>query len=138
MIDVLVAMVVLSIGLLGLAGLQATGLRYNHGAYLSTQATLQAYDMADRMRANMAGVDDGDYNNVSGLAAPPKDCAVAPANCSSTDMAKYDAYQWNLDNQNLLPTGKGTVVKNGNLYTITVTWDDAGQGPMKFTTAFQP
>lgn len=137
MIDVLVAMVVLSIGLLGLAGLQATGLRYNHGAYLSTQATLQAYDMADRMRANMAGVDNGDYNGISGVTAPPVDCAVS--NCSSpADMAKYDAYQWNLDNQNLLPTGKGTVVKTGNLYTITVTWDDAGQGTMKFATTFQP
>ena len=102
MIDVLVAMVVLSIGLLGLAGLQATGLRYNHGAYLSTQATLQAYDMADRMRANMAGVDNGDYDSISGVIAPPVNCALA--NCSSSsDMAKYDAYQWNLDNQNLLP-----------------------------------
>lgn len=137
MIDVLVAMVVLSIGLLGLAGLQATGLRYNHGAYLSTQATLQAYDMADRMRANMSGVDNGDYNNISGIGTLSVNCALA--NCSlSADMAKYDAYQWNLDNQNLLPSGKGTVAKNGNLYTITVTWDDSGQGPMKFTTTFQP
>jgi type IV pilus assembly protein PilV len=137
MIDVLVAMVVLSIGLLGLAGLQATGLRYNHGAYLSTQATLQAYDMADRMRANMAGVDNGDYDGIKGLTAPPVNCALA--NCSSpADMAKYDAYQWNLDNKNLLPSGKGTVTKTASLYTIKVTWDDAGQGSMKFTTAFQP
>lgn len=137
MIDVLVAMVVLSIGLLGLAGLQATGLRYNHGAYLSTQATLQAYDMADRMRANMSGVDNGDYDSISGIGTLSVNCAVS--NCSSpAEMAKYDAYQWNLDNQNLLPSGKGTVAKNGNLYTITVTWDDSGQGPMKFATTFQP
>lgn len=138
LIDVLVAMVVLSIGLLGLAGLQATGVRYNHGAYLHTQATLQAYDMADRMRANITGVANGDYNSISGVSAPSRDCATAPANCNAAEVARYDGYQWNLDNRSLLPSGAGTVSRNGALYTIAVTWNEAGQGPMTFTTTFQP
>ncbi len=71
LLEVLIALLVLSIGLLGLAGLQGTGLRYNHSAYLRSQATFQTYDMADRMRANLRGVQQGDYNNVSGIPTDP-------------------------------------------------------------------
>ena len=52
MIEVLIAMVILAIGLLGLAALQAVGMRNNHSALSRFQATLSAYDMADRMRSN--------------------------------------------------------------------------------------
>ena len=52
LIEVLVALLVLSIGLLGLAALQAQGLRFNHDAYVRTQATNLAYDIVDRMRVN--------------------------------------------------------------------------------------
>ena len=53
-IEVLVALLVLAIGLLGLAALQAQGLRFNHDAYVRTQATHLAYDIIDRMRSNRA------------------------------------------------------------------------------------
>ncbi|HLE93281.1 MAG TPA: type IV pilus modification protein PilV, partial [Sulfuricaulis sp.] len=52
LIEVLVALLVLSIGLLGLAALQTTSLQYNTGSYFRTQATFLAYDIIDRMRAN--------------------------------------------------------------------------------------
>ncbi len=52
LIEVLIAMLVLAVGLLGLAGLQATSLRNNQSAYNRSQATQLAYDLADRMRAN--------------------------------------------------------------------------------------
>jgi type IV pilus assembly protein PilV len=52
LIEVLVAMVVLTVGLLGLAGLQATSLKNSQNAYYRSVATQLAYDMADRMRAN--------------------------------------------------------------------------------------
>ena len=54
LIEVLIALLVLAIGLLGLAALQAQGLRFNHDAYVRTQATHIAYDIVDRMRANRA------------------------------------------------------------------------------------
>lgn len=50
LIEVLVTLVVLSVGLLGLAGLQLVGMRGNHSAYLRTRATLAAADLVDRMR----------------------------------------------------------------------------------------
>ncbi len=138
MIDVLVALVVLSIGLLGLAGLQATGLRYNHGAYLRTQATLLAYDMADRMRANQTGVNAGDYDSIGFTTSLAKDCSLSTVTCTPAEIAQYDAYEWSQDSRNLLPKGTGTVTKTGSLYTITVSWDDAGSGTMSFATTFQP
>ena len=55
LIEVLVTMVVLSIGLLGVAGMQASGLRNNHAVYTKTQATNLAMDMAERIRANPKG-----------------------------------------------------------------------------------
>ncbi len=51
LIEVLVAVVVLSIGLLGLAGLQTTGLRNNQSAYYASQAAIYANDIFERMRA---------------------------------------------------------------------------------------
>ena len=60
LLEILIAVGVLSIGLLGIAGLQALGQRSNHSAYLRSQATALAYDMIDRMRANKAGVQASD------------------------------------------------------------------------------
>ncbi len=52
LIEVLVTMIILAVGLLGLAGMQIAGMKANHSALLRTQATFAAYDLADRMRAN--------------------------------------------------------------------------------------
>ncbi len=62
LIEVLVAIVILSVGLLGLAGLQVSGLRNNQEAYLRSQATIIAEDVFDRMRANRAAAQNGDYD----------------------------------------------------------------------------
>jgi len=62
LIEVLVAIVVLSIGLLGLAGLQATSIQANQGAYYRSQASILAADITDRMRANRKAAQAGAYN----------------------------------------------------------------------------
>jgi len=92
LIELMVALLVLAIGLLGLAGLQAKGLSNNHNAYLRTQATLLAQDMADRMRANPSGVSQGDYYDGQ-TAQQTSDC-LASAGCSALLMAKNDYYEW--------------------------------------------
>jgi type IV pilus assembly protein PilV len=119
--EVLVAVVILSIGLLGLAGLQVTGQRNNHSAYLRSQAVFLAYDMMDRMRANMRGVTAGDYNSISGIPADP---GCVTTGCTPAQLAQYDAYEWNTLMAQQLPSGQGTVAAAGTLYTITVMWDD--------------
>lgn len=52
MVEVMVTIVIMTIGMLGVAGLQLAGMRSNHSAYLRTQATIAAYDLIDRMRVD--------------------------------------------------------------------------------------
>ena len=74
LVEVLVAVVVLSIGLLGLAGLQASGIRVGQSSIYRSQAAQLAYDMVDRMRVNVASA--GSYG--IGLADATPGCAAAP------------------------------------------------------------
>lgn len=148
LMEVLIALVVLSIGLLGLAALQATGTRNIHGSYLRSQAVVQAYDMADRMRANLRGVDAGHYTNLSGTPSTHTDCSAA--NCDPEQMAQFDQWQWNTNNANLLPGGNGTVVIASGaggcaiadcICTITLNWNEiegGGTVTKSFSTTFQP
>lgn len=120
LLEVLIAMVVLSIGLLGIAGLQGVGLRSSHGAYLSSQASLLAYDMADRIRANPQTL--ATYN---GFSTTTIDCAAPPA----TPLAAADLAQWACAVEALLPNGSGTIVGSAAIdgtisYTIALQWED--------------
>ncbi|MFZ0257314.1 MAG: type IV pilus modification protein PilV, partial [Gammaproteobacteria bacterium] len=71
LIEVLITVLVLAIGLLGLAGLHAQALRFSHNAYLRSHATLLGNEMADRMRANLVGVAAGSYDDIDGNEANP-------------------------------------------------------------------
>ncbi len=112
LVEVLVSILVLGIGLLGLAGLQTTGLKSNHSANLRTQATLLAYDMADRVRANKAGFDGGFYHKP---AAADKNCVWhgnAPADCTVQELAEHDAKEWQDALAQELPQGVGIVCRD--------------------------
>lgn len=114
LLEVLVAMLVLSIGLLGLAGLMASSLKNSHSAYHRTQATWLAYDMLDRMRANRHVSLAGGYN--LGLGASPGGSALA-----ATDLGEWDAAL-----SNTLPEGDGSIaVDKDGAATIIVQWNDA-------------
>lgn len=115
LIEVLVAVLLLSFGIVGLAGLQMTGAKFNHGSYLRSQGTALAYDMADRIRANLdacqgaacsyntalATVFDGNAVQACGrpLASQPTPQA----------MAAVDVNQWKDCIESTLPQGRGFV-----------------------------
>ena len=130
LLEVLVALVVLSIGLLGLAGLQASGLSNNNNSMQRTQATLLAYDMLDRMRANFDGVRANHYNAITAGTATDPNCFAATGGCSVQQIAEFDNFDWGLKLTQALPSGTGTVVGNGigTTFTITVMWDEARSG----------
>ena len=128
MMEVLVTVLVLSIGLLGLAGLQLTGLRYNHSAYLRSQATLLASDIIDRMRVNRDQALNGAYDIDFGTSTSNTTCAAASADCSPADLAQSDLSEWKQNLQNLLPSGDGAISRTVNgsevRFTVTIQWDD--------------
>lgn len=147
LLEILVAIVVLSIGLLGLAGLQAASLNNNQTAYYRSIASQQAYDMADRMRANLGeldkgGVRDGDYDNLTATMPEDPACiATGTSGCAdASDVAITDQFQWLTSTAALLPGGAGTVrcaigpaatcvteTPNSNrMFDITVTWTEKG------------
>jgi type IV pilus assembly protein PilV len=120
LLEVLVAVVVMSIGLLGLAGLQAVGLRQNHSANLRSQASVLANDIVDRMRANrrfaLEGAYDVDLSTPTCEADPPLSGAVATR----------DLTLWKNSLACSLPSGDGSIVRGaGNLFTISIQWDDS-------------
>ncbi|MBW8306116.1 MAG: type IV pilus modification protein PilV [Thiobacillus sp.] len=113
LLEVLVAIVVLSIGLLGLAGLMASSLKNSHSAYQRTQATWLAYDALDRMRANRQVALAGGYNLALG-AAP-----------GGSALAKDDLDEWDTALANTLPAGDGSIaVAAGGVVKIIVQWND--------------
>ena len=158
MVEVLVTVVVISFGLLGLAGLQATSIRNNHGSHLRFLVTQQAYDMTDRIRANLAGVKAGHYDSVSGI--PDKnDCisATTGTGCTPAQLASQDVRQWNNTNKELLPSGRGIVCRDSSPddgeptatacsggtapLVIKIWWDDDKTGSTslkRYTATFQP
>ncbi len=115
LIEVLVSMVILSIGLLGLAGLQTTGLRNNQSAYFASQAAIYANDMFERMRANRTAALADNYNID----------ANTDSNPAGVTGAQIDIDQWrNLIITNL-PNGASSVNNNSGRVTVVVSWNDA-------------
>jgi type IV pilus assembly protein PilV len=120
LVEVLVALVVFSVGLLGIAGLQITSLKANHGSATRTQAVYLAYDIIDRMRANpKAAITDHAY-----------EIAVNATPTAGT-VAGDDLIAWRTNIANSLPSGSvspsGSVVYVAatNLFTVNIVWDDS-------------
>ena len=108
MLEVLVALLVLSVGLLGLAALQTMGLKFNTQSYQRTQAVLNAYDVIDRVRANPSGVLTGSYDNIGKDDTPP---TLPTCPCSPAQMADFDIAQWKASLSSLLTEGKGALCR---------------------------
>jgi type IV pilus assembly protein PilV len=133
LIEVMIALIVLAVGLLGLAAMQSFSLRYNNQSYQRSQATAAIADMVDRMRANPAGVRAGVYV-LATTSTPP----AAATDCNATScltassVASFDMNQWIAfitRPQVLGPTATGrieSVVTADPVYRyrITVTWQE--------------
>ncbi|MBL3527503.1 MAG: type IV pilus modification protein PilV [gamma proteobacterium endosymbiont of Lamellibrachia anaximandri] len=108
LMEVLVTVIILSIGLLGVAGMQFNSLKSNQGAMQSSLATMLVLDGADRLRSNTAGVTNAEYNLISAAVADPG-CIAAAAGCTPAQLADYDASVWFANVAALLPGGQGVI-----------------------------
>ena len=125
LLEVMVAMVIFSIGLLGLASLQGQSVQFSHSAYLKSQGTFYAYDILDKMRVNRGLALSGNYNATFSSTGTDNGCYSNSGNCTAADMASHDVYDWK---QLLasLPDGNGSVTTAGtaNSFTVIVSWTD--------------
>jgi type IV pilus assembly protein PilV len=159
LIEVLVAMLVFSLGLIGAAGLMAMAARANQAAYLRTQVNFLAQNMAERMRANLIGVWQGDYDG-DYPDASAQDCS---AGCTPSQLARHDRQRWSGQLQTFLPPGPEATIQcdqsgvphapsreqialrppYGGNCRITITWTERGSvnakaSPQTFSWEFQP
>jgi type IV pilus assembly protein PilV len=126
LIEAMVSLVVISVGMIGIASLYGQGLRASSTALFRTQAVNLVADMGDRIRMNREG------GAAYGGAAANNSCTPAGgATCTPAQMAAHDLFEWNARILALLPTGVGTVTFIGTTpptYRIRVTWDEQGVG----------
>jgi type IV pilus assembly protein PilV len=120
LIEVLATVVILSIGLLGLAGMHFHGLKNNQSSYFRSQATLLAYSAFDAMRANRESALSEEY-----------DIAIGAAASADGTVAKEDLVSWKTTIQGALPAGDGSIDCNADtsLCVVVIQWDDSvGEG----------
>jgi len=155
MIELLVAVLVMGIGVLGITGMQVISLQNNRGALLRSEAIILAYDILDRIRANPTGNPAGlAYSGIDLDDAPPGANDCNSATCTSAQMVQFDQAVWKCalgsyqDNatcttfhannilpppteQPGLPSGDGSIDVNATtgIITVTVRWQDPNFGP---------
>ncbi len=123
MVESLVALVVISIGLLGIAALQLTSMKQNNSAMQHSKAIWASYNMADRIRSN--AIRFADYAGIDTTTPYTQNCTVSP--CNDAQMVTADASDWT-DKVRELPGGRGLVNGDASQLTVIVMWDDEGTG----------
>jgi len=132
LVEVLVALVVLGVGLLGVAKMVLSAVKADDSAYMRSQATQFAYGVLDLMRANQTAAIAGSYSypDTRAVASPGVTCTSA--SCSTATLAQWDVYDWQNRLAAVVPAGYGAITVTQNapaagstLVTVTVFWNDS-------------
>ncbi len=136
LLEAMVALTVLSVGMIGIAALYAQGLGASRSALYRTQAVNLVADMADRIRTNRVAL--------AAYAGPASHHGCDPlggVDCTPVEMAAHDLFLWRQQVQQLLPNGHGQVRFNGATspptYPIHVAWAEVGQGTIEHQVLIQ-
>ncbi len=130
LVEVLVALVVLSVGLLGMAKMVMVSSHSNDSAYLRSQAVALGYQALDAMRANLPASTTGGYATGLGMPATPGGWPAGgcmTGNCANNALAAWDMYSWK-QALKALPQGDGTISTSATFpmtATVVVQWDDS-------------
>lgn len=128
LIEVLIALLVLAIGLLGMATLMMTSMQSSQGASLRSAATVAAYDLAERMRSNpsQSAIANSPYEANPATAVSPA-CEADANGCSAADLVQADLAEWWLNLQNAIPGAEATVDQvNANTFCLVIFWQEPG------------
>ena len=137
LVEVLVALVVMAVGLLGIAGLYVESLRAGRTSVYRSAAVTLASDLADRIRSNPLG----DYTGEG--PGSNNGCVNGGVDCAPDALAQDDWFHWLGDVRRRLPAGATATVTVENIppvnqFVITVAWPEVGQeGPVSYTLALQ-
>ena len=125
LVEVLIALVILSIGMLGIAGLYVHSMQAGRTSVFRHHAVTLAGDIADRIRANPRAA------AAYGLAGANNACVDGGIDCTPAQMAANDIFLWDQQATDALPNGTVTVVFDNTVapptYQITVAWTEPGE-----------
>lgn len=121
LMEILITVLILAVGLLGVASMQTQSLKGTANANNRSLAMYLANDITDRMRANRLATGNGKYNAIANASASP-DCVSSV--CTPDQLAARDLYEWKDNIERMLPSGTATISRSGNIFTITVGWID--------------
>lgn len=135
LLEVLVSLIILALGMLGIAGMLLISNQANNSSYMKQQAIQSVYNIFDKIRANSQAAKEGNYNinNIGSNGVPttvPTPGAQCNASaCTPTQLASYDTWSWLTTDVAQLPNGCGSITTapsgSGNtVLTVTVQWDD--------------
>ena len=128
LLEVLVALLVVSLGLLAMAGLLGTASRFGKTSEFRAAATLLAQDITDRLRANLKAAQDGHYNlAATELADALPEAAAAcamPQACTPAELAAIDLAEWQATLFHSLPRGTGHLQFSGETADLWIAWQD--------------
>lgn len=128
LIEVLIALIILSVGMLGIAGLYVQSMQAGRTSMFRHNAVTIAGDIADRIRANPAA--GAAYTAAAGA---DNSCVNAGIDCSPAQMAAHDIKLWQEQATDSLPNGNVTVTLDSSVvppsYEIKVGWDEPGESP---------
>ena len=125
LIEVLIALIIMSVGMLGIAGLYVHSMQAGRTSLFRHHAVTLAGDIADRIRANPRA------GPAYGLAGGNNNCVDGGVDCTIGEMAANDIFLWDQQAAATLPNGRVNIVFNNGVapptYQITVTWDEPGE-----------
>jgi type IV pilus assembly protein PilV len=136
LIEVLIALFVLAIGLLGMATLMMTSMQSSQGASQRSAATLATYDLVERMRANRdrAAVANSPYAG-NPMAVVPPACHNQTGGCPATDIAQFDLARWRANLTDIIPGADARIQQiNNTTFCIVVFWQEPGVTQTASTT----
>ncbi|MFZ8913145.1 MAG: type IV pilus modification protein PilV [Pseudomonadales bacterium] len=125
LLEVLVAMTLLALGVLGMGGLQLSVLRAQQGSLERTQATLLAEDLLER-----AWLNPGQSYVLGFDAEPPSSVDCQSQSCTPAQLRRFDQAQWLQALANALPEGDGAVEESGLERRVTVRWREKPDSPL--------
>jgi type IV pilus assembly protein PilV len=150
LLEALIAVVIAAVGFVGAARMQTLGLAMNNSTQVRQKATLLGYQMADRIRANQAGVSARAYDRPTAGATA---CLAAATGCTPTLLAAADVGEWQSEIATQLPGGAGVVCLDstpddgdsvaplcdgaGNVIAVKLWWVDK-VGTPRFVVSVRP
>lgn len=118
LIEILITIIVLAIGMIGLAAMQNTSLKFSYDSYQRSQAAFLAYDLMDRVRAN-----SGEVYGLSKNDTPASASCGATSNCSPSELRRADLYEWFQTASKTFPNAELEITGDGTEYTVRIEWE---------------